>query len=60
MSAAIQALGHPKESFRVLLVQMVSLLKAGQPVQMSKRAGEFITLREIMDEIARIPRNSSS
>lgn len=51
MSAAIQALGHPKESFRVLLVQMVSLLKAGQPVQMSKRAGEFITLREIMDEI---------
>ncbi len=51
MSAVIQALGHPKESFRVLLVQLVSLLKGGQPVQMSKRAGEFITLREIMDEI---------
>jgi len=51
MSAAIQALGHPKDSFRVLLVQLVSLLKGGQPVQMSKRAGEFITLREIMDEI---------
>lgn len=51
MSSAIQALGHPKESFRVLLVQLVSLLKGGQPVQMSKRAGEFITLREIMDEI---------
>ncbi len=51
MSAAIQALGHPKESFRVLLVQLVSLLKGGHPVQMSKRAGEFITLREIMDEI---------
>ncbi|HSW62862.1 MAG TPA: arginine--tRNA ligase [Dissulfurispiraceae bacterium] len=51
MSAAVQALGHPKESFRVLLVQLVSLLKGGQQVQMSKRAGEFITLREIMDEI---------
>ncbi len=51
MQAAVQALGHPKESLRVLLVQLVSLLKGGQPVQMSKRAGEFITLREIMDEI---------
>ncbi|HTZ17322.1 MAG TPA: arginine--tRNA ligase [Dissulfurispiraceae bacterium] len=51
MHAAVQALGHPKESLRVLLVQLVSLLKGGQPVQMSKRAGEFITLREIMDEI---------
>jgi arginyl-tRNA synthetase len=51
MQAVIQALGHPKESLRVLLVQMVSLLKGGQPVQMSKRAGEFITLREVMDEI---------
>jgi len=51
MQAVIQALGLPKESLRVLLVQMVSLLKGGQPVQMSKRAGEFITLREIMEEI---------
>lgn len=51
MQAVIQALGHTKESLRVLLVQMVSLLKGGQPVQMSKRAGEFITLREVMDDI---------
>ncbi len=51
MQAAIQALGHPRESLRVLLVQLVSLLKAGQPVQMSKRAGEFITLREVIDDI---------
>ncbi|MGO9378275.1 MAG: arginine--tRNA ligase [Dissulfurispiraceae bacterium] len=51
MQAAAQALGHPRESLRVLLVQIVSLLKGGQPVQMSKRAGEFITLREVMDEI---------
>jgi len=51
MQAAAQALGHSKDSLRVLLVQIVSLLKGGQPVQMSKRSGEFITLREVMDEI---------
>jgi arginyl-tRNA synthetase len=51
MQAVIQALGLPPESLRVLLVQLVSLLKGGQPVQMSKRAGEFITLREVMDDI---------
>jgi arginyl-tRNA synthetase len=51
MQAAAQALGHPRESLRVLLVQIVSLLKGGQPVQMSKRAGEFITLREVIDEL---------
>jgi arginyl-tRNA synthetase len=51
MQAVIQALGLPADSLRVLLVQMVSLLKGGQPVQMSKRSGEFITLREVMDDI---------
>jgi arginyl-tRNA synthetase len=51
MQAVIQALGSPKDKLRVLLVQLVSLLKGGKPVQMSKRAGEFITLREVMDDI---------
>jgi arginyl-tRNA synthetase len=51
MQAVIQALGLPPESLKVLLVQLVSLLKGGQPVQMSKRAGEFITLREVMDDL---------
>ncbi|MEW6739500.1 MAG: arginine--tRNA ligase [Nitrospirota bacterium] len=51
MQAVIQALGYPKEHLRVLLAQMVTLLRGGKPVQMSKRAGEFITLREVMDEI---------
>ncbi|MEW6116088.1 MAG: arginine--tRNA ligase [Nitrospirota bacterium] len=51
MQAVIQALGYPKESLRIILVQMVALLKGGQPVQMSKRAGEFITLREVIDDI---------
>lgn len=51
IQAVIQALGYPKESLRVLLVQMVSLLRGGKPVQMSKRAGEFVTLREVIDEV---------
>lgn len=51
VQAVIQALGYPKDSLRILLVQMVTLLRGGTPVQMSKRTGEFITLREVMDEI---------
>ena len=51
MKAVVQALGHDKESLKVLLVQMVSLLRNGQPVTMSKRSGEFITLKEVMDEV---------
>lgn len=51
MQAVIQALGYPKEKLKVLLVQMVSLLRGGKPVQMSKRAGEFVTLREVIEEV---------
>lgn len=51
IEAVIQALGYPREHLKVLLVQMVTLLRAGKPVQMSKRAGEFVTLREVMDEV---------
>lgn len=51
MRSAMLAFGFKKEAFSVIIVQMVSLLKGGKPVQMSKRAGEFITLREVIDEI---------
>lgn len=51
MQAAIQAFGHSRETLKVVLVQMVALLRGGQPVVMSKRAGEFVTLREVMDEV---------
>ena len=51
MQSVMQALGCSKDKFRVLLVQIVSLLKGGQPVQMSKRAGEFIALRDVIDDI---------
>lgn len=49
--AVMRAFGYPDDQLRVLLVQMVTLLRAGKPVQMSKRAGEFVTLREVIDEI---------
>ncbi|MDO8746096.1 MAG: arginine--tRNA ligase [Thermodesulfovibrionales bacterium] len=51
IQAVIQALGYPKERLKILLVQMVSLLRGGKPVQMSKRAGEFVTLKEVIDEV---------
>ena len=51
LKAVIEALGCPPDHLRVLLVQMVTLLRAGKPVQMSKRAGEFVTLREVMEEV---------
>ena len=51
MQAVIQALGYPKERLKILLVQMVSLLRGSKPVQMSKRAGEFVTLKEVIDEV---------
>ncbi|KPK45591.1 MAG: arginine--tRNA ligase [Nitrospira bacterium SM23_35] len=51
MQAVIGALGYPKEKLKVLLVQMVTLLRGGKPVQMSKRAGEFVTLREVIEEV---------
>ncbi|MEE8241296.1 MAG: arginine--tRNA ligase [Nitrospirales bacterium] len=51
MEAVMQAYGHPKDRLRVMLVQMVNLTRGGQKVEMSKRTGEFVTLRELMDEV---------
>lgn len=39
------------DRLEVLLMQMVALLKAGQPVPMGKRSGEFVTLRDVVDEV---------
>ena len=51
INAVIEALGYPEGRLKVLLVQMVTLLRGGKPVQMSKRAGEFVTLREVIEEV---------
>jgi arginyl-tRNA synthetase len=51
MQAVMQACGHPKDRLRVVLVQMVNLMRGGKKVEMSKRAGEFVTMREVMEEV---------
>jgi arginyl-tRNA synthetase len=51
--AGIQALGHDKNSLKIILVQLVNLLRDGTPVAMSTRLGEFVTLREVLDEVGK-------
>ncbi|MBN2438684.1 MAG: arginine--tRNA ligase [Deltaproteobacteria bacterium] len=53
MSAAVQALGYEKDALKVILVQLVNLLRDGKPVAMSTRSGEFVTLREVVDEVGK-------
>ncbi len=53
LKASIEALGRDKESLKVILIQFVTLLKDGKPVGMSTRAGQFTTLREVMDEVGK-------
>jgi arginyl-tRNA synthetase len=51
MRASLEALGLESDFLEVLIVQQVNLLSGGQPVKMSKRAGEFISLRDLMDDV---------
>jgi arginyl-tRNA synthetase len=51
MEAVMQAYGHPKNRLQVVLVQLVKLLRDGVEVKMSKRTGEFITMREVIEEV---------
>ncbi len=51
MSAAIQALGHPKDSFQVRIIQQVNMLRGGEVVKMSKRRGNIIEMQEVLDEV---------
>src|ERR1700722_16799641 len=51
MNAAVAALSDGKAELDVKLFQLVKLLRAGEPVKMSKRAGEFVTLRDVVDEV---------
>jgi len=51
LKGAVQALGYPEDQFKVLNAQQVNLLSSGEPVVMSKRTGQFVTLRELIEEI---------
>ncbi|MFH1360419.1 MAG: arginine--tRNA ligase [Candidatus Omnitrophota bacterium] len=51
LKAAIQALGHPADSLVVLIVQLATIYKDGKPLSMSTRRGQYISLREVIDEV---------
>ena len=53
LRAGIQCLAYPQKNLKVILVQLVALLREGKPVSMSTRAAEFVTLREVLDEVGR-------
>jgi arginyl-tRNA synthetase len=51
--AAVQALTGGKTRFDVKLIQMVRLMRAGEPVKMSKRSGNFVTLADVVEEVGK-------
>ena len=53
MKAMLAGLGHSPDDLEVLLIQMVNLLRDGKPYIMGKRSGNFITLKEVVDEVGR-------
>ena len=53
MTAAVRAITDNQAQLDVKVCQMVKLQRDGQPVKMSKRAGDFVTLREVVDEVGK-------
>lgn len=53
IAASIEAVGFDRNRFSVILVQLVNLLRDGQQVAMSTRSGEFVTLKDVIDEVGR-------
>ena len=53
MKAAVKALTDGRGRLEVLICQLVKLTRAGEPVKMSKRSGNFVTLREVIDEVGK-------
>ncbi len=55
LEAVARAVSEGKSKLTVLLCQMVKLFRDGEPVKMSKRSGDFVTLRDVVDEVGRDP-----
>jgi arginyl-tRNA synthetase len=55
VKATVAALSDGKADLDIKVCQLVRLFRAGEPVRMSKRAGTFVTLREVVDEVGRDP-----
>lgn len=53
MQAAVQAVSGGRTTLEVVLCQIVHVMRGGQPVRMSKRAGTYVTLRDLIDEVGR-------
>ena len=53
VASAVEASGRKRNQFHVILVHLVNLLRGGEPVAMSTRAGEFVTLRDVIDEVGK-------
>jgi arginyl-tRNA synthetase len=53
MKAAISALGRDEKKFHAIVHQLIHLYRGTEAVKMSKRAGEFVTLREVMEEVGK-------
>ena len=53
MQAAVKAVTAGQATLDVKIVQLVRLLRKGEPVKMSKRSGDFVTLREVVDEVGK-------
>ena len=51
--ACVEAMGFEKSKLKVILIQLVNLFRSGNPVAMSTRSGEFVTLRAVIDEVGR-------
>ena len=53
LKAGARAMGRDPSDLTIILVQLVNLLRGGKPVAMSTRAGEFVTLKEVVDEVGK-------
>lgn len=53
MKGAMEALGYNPDALHIILMQLVRLIQNGEIVRMSKRSGQYITLRELMDEVGK-------
>ena len=53
VKAAIQALGYKKDLLEIIIVQLVNLVRDGEKIPMSKRAGEFVTMEDVIDEVGK-------
>ncbi len=53
LKAAVKALGYPSDSLSIIIIQLASIFKEGKSIEMSTRKGQYITLREVLDEVGR-------